>query len=353
MKVLLPFWDMAIIDRYRPQFEALSDEVSQLVILYIRGDPPEDWASNIVFLKSKIKKRGHKYLDWWFGKDEISKTLPHDLDIIYSLSGLWMNIYGQAIADHFKIPHLIRIRGSMIETRKYNGKGRLQNMLFGRVHTECFKNATLVTSIVQKYLPWLREIGLKEHQIGEVIPNGISLKDWTVKHPLKFTPGYAGRISKEKGSEFLEDLIKCTPEYSWIITGDIQDADFTVPPNCAYLGKTPFAEMDEFYNQVSLLVQPSFTEGFPNIILEAFVNEKLVIGSTDAYPEEVHIFGNRLELDMMVWISSLHQHSKRTLENRRLYGEHARRYVKRYTWEAHGKGIKAQLEKAIKIYDPL
>ena len=240
----------------------------------------------------------------------------------------------------------------MSETRKYNGRGRIQTWLFSKAHERALSQATLITSIVQKYLAYLRQNGLREDQIGEVVPNGVSM-DWTPKHPQIFTPGYAGRISKEKGSEFLLSLIENTPQFIWKVTGEIQDRDFVPPSNCHYLGKTPFPDMQGFYNQVSLLVQPSYTEGFPNIILEAFINKKTMIGSMDAYPEEVSVYGDRLELDQALWIDSLNRYAGMSYNVLRDMGENAKEYASLFTWENHGSRIAGQIEKAIKIRDPL
>lgn len=355
MKVLIPFWKLEIIDRYYPQFNALAKEISELIILYETGTPPKDMEPNISFLKFQLPKSLHRYLSLWKGKSRshLGETITRwDIDAVYSLSGLWMNIYGQAIADIFKIPHIIRMRGSMIETRKYNGKGKIQNWVFGKAHEDSLRKATLITSIVQKYLPYLRQIGLSEDQIGEVIPNGISL-NWIPEHPLRFIPGYAGRISKEKGSEFLLRLIKETPEYNWKVTGEIQDSDFVPPSNCHYLGKTPFDEMGSFYNQVSLLVQPSFTEGFPNIILESFINGKVVIGSLDAYPEEVTVYGDRIPLELELWIDSLKKWAEMSGGDRLNHGLNAKEYASLFTWTNHGSRIAGEIQKAIKLHKSL
>jgi len=355
MKVLIPFWKLEIIDRYYPQFNALAREISELIILYETGTPPEDMEPNVSFLKFTPPASPHRYLSWWLGKSHshlCTQITRWDIDAVYSLSGLWMNIYGHEIAEIFGIPHIIRMRGSMTETRKYNGKGRIQNLLFSRLHERALRSATLITSIVQKYIPYLKEIGLSEEQIGEVIPNGVGLRAFP-QHPDTFTPGYAGRISKEKGSEFLLKLIKETPDLTWKVTGEIQDLDFVPPSNCHYLGKTPFAEMDTFYDQVSLLVQPSHTEGFPNILLESFVNGKVVIGSLDAYPEEVAVYGDRLPLDLDLWVDSLNRWDNMTRGLRYNHGNNAREYAEMFTWDNHGSRIAGQIEKAISMNNSL
>ncbi len=353
MKVLLPFWNLDIIDRYQPQFDALACEVSELVILYTEGTPPDSMNANVSFIKYKLPDLGHKYLNWWYGKkyqEIVTQITRWDIDVVYSLSGLWMNMYGQAIADAMKIPHVIRIRGDMNQARKYQKKGIVQRLLFYRAFEACFRRATLVTSIVEKFIPWLREIGVSEDHIGEVIPNGVSVTGWSPEYPETFTPGYVGRVSKEKGSEFLLELIKATPQFTWIVTGPIQDLDFVPPNNCHYLGRTPFENIGEIYNKISVLIQPSHTEGFPNTLLEAFVNGKMVIGSEDAYPKEVSIYGARIPLDLDVWNEAINKFASMDPTTLRNWGENAKLYANLYTWENHGTRIAGQLQKAINLY---
>ncbi len=290
MNVLIPFFNLDLFDRFEPQLNALAEEVETLYLLHTRGVEPFSLKENIELVYFELPSRGHKYLNWWIGRKLVSSFVPTDLNVVYSLSGLWMHIYGQEIADFFDIPHVIRMRGNMAEARLYQGRGSVQRWLFYRSWEESFRKATLVTCIVEKFIPYLRTIGLRESQIGEVIPNGIDAISWSPMYPDLFTPGYAGRISEEKGSRFLLDLIKKTPQWTWRLTGDIQDQDFIPPGNCHYLGITSFKDMGEFYDKVSLLVLPSHSEGFPNTILEGYASGKLVLGSLDAVPQEIDIF---------------------------------------------------------------
>lgn len=354
MKVLLPFWNLGLIDRYQPQFDALASEISELVILYTEGTPPDYMNENVSFFRYELPRLGHKYLNWWYGKNESELGPQLDIfgvDVVYSLSGLWMNIYGQSIADMMRIPHVIRIRGDMNQARKYQKRGLVQRLIFYRAFESCFRRATLVTSIVEKFIPWLRDIGVSEDHIGEVVPNGVSVEGWAPEYPDTFTPGYVGRVSKEKGSEFLLELIKATPQFTWIVTGPIQDLDFVPPNNCHYLGRTPFENIGEIYNKIWVLVQPSHTEGFPNVLLESYINKKLVLGSVDAIPEEVTVFGRRMSLDSYwMWADVLVSLSKLPKESFEAWGAEAREYALGYTWKAHGEGIARQLQKAINLY---
>lgn len=353
MKVLLPFWNLDLIDRYEPQLLSLANEVDKLIILYTsggKGKSFDEFMFNTEFIKLPLPNMGQSHLNWWAGRKTAPSFVPSDLDVVYSLSGLWMNLYGQEIADYWDIPHVIRMRGDMSKVRLHQRRSHVERWLFHKTHEECFRKASLVTPIVEKYIPYLKTIGVRD--IGEVIPNGVDPRLGMSILPDRFTPGYAGRISKEKGSQFLMELIKSTPQYTWKITGEIQDQDFIPPDNCHYLGKTPFAYMGEFYNEVSCLVIPSFTEGFPNAILEGYINGKPVLGSVDAIPQEAKVFGMRADLDIETWSERLDilQTMWRTTPEKYIeLGNRAREYARSFTWKAHGRGIKRQLDKAISL----
>ena len=348
MKVLIPFFDLTHFDRYNPQLSYLADNLERLDILYRTGQVPEDHHPKFNFIKFEVPKRGHKYLDWYLGKEVIPSFVPPDLDIVYSLSGLWMNIYGDSIAKFWDIPHVIRLRGDMTNVRMFQQRGLVQRALFRGMHMRALRDATLIIPIVDKYRGYLERMMIP--QIGDTVPNGIEIPDREIFQPETFSPSYIGRISKEKGSEFLERLIDETPQYNWTIAGDIQDDDFTVPAHANYLGYVPFNLISDFYDQSSVIVLPSLAEGFPNTILEAYAHGKPIIGSREAIPEEVSVYGSRLTLKRMrTWIKAL-DIVDRLGQSPRI-GYNMREYVRdNYSWELYGARMRDQLDKAISKY---
>lgn len=348
MNVLIPFFDLTRFDRYDPQFSYLADNLDRLDIFYTRGQVPDVHHPKFNFIKFDLPNRGHKYLNWYLGKDVAPSFVPSDLDCIYSLSGLWMNVFGQSISKYWDIPHVIRLRGDMTSVRAYQGRGTFQRAVFRHLHFDALRSATLITPIVEKYRQYLRSLKIK--RIGDTVPNGVGVPDRDLVDPETFSPSFLGRISKEKGSEFLEELITETPQYNWILAGDIQDQDFTVPAHANYIGYVPYSQLSEFYDQVSCLVMPSFAEGFPNTILEAYAHGKPIIGTRDAIPKEISLFGQRLRgQDMRSWIKALDTVDKIGLPPR--FPDMMRKYVKdNYSWEQYGARMRDQLDKAISNY---
>jgi glycosyltransferase involved in cell wall biosynthesis len=348
MNVLIPFFDLTRFDRYVPQLSYLADNLDRLDILYRWGQPPKSHHPKFNFIKFDLPKKGHKYLDWFLGRDVVPSFVPSDLDLVYSLSGLWMNVYGRAISEFWDIPHVVRLRGDMSSVRLYQGRGAFQRAIFRQIHFEALKQATLITPIVEKYQLDLMRKGFRN--VGDTVPNGIKVSYDPVHDPETFSPSYIGRISKEKGSEFLEELISETPQYNWTIAGDIQDQDFTVPAHANYLGYVPYNEIKAFYDHSSVVVMPSLAEGFPNTILEAYAHGKPVIGTREAIPAEIRRFGVRLRRqEMRSWINALDCIDKiGTPPNQ---GERIKEYVREnYSWELYGSRMRDQLDKAISVY---
>lgn len=93
--------------------------------------------------------------------------------------------------------------------------------------------------------------------------------------------GYIGRFSEEKGIiNFVESiplLKRNLPEYSFFIGGegplrnDIENKlNLLEMKNINFIGWIDHQRLAEYLNELNLLVLPSFTEGLPNIMLEAF-----------------------------------------------------------------------------------
>ncbi len=93
--------------------------------------------------------------------------------------------------------------------------------------------------------------------------------------------GYVGRLSEEKGIlnliEAIPQIIKCNENLKFLILGEgklrNQIESYLIENNTdnrvTLAGWISFNELPKYLNQMRLLVLPSYTEGLPNVILEA------------------------------------------------------------------------------------
>ena len=100
------------------------------------------------------------------------------------------------------------------------------------------------------------------------------------RQPRSYVIGAAGRLSPEKGFEVLvraaERVLREQPDTGFVLFGEGPErARLQKQINAAGLGQSFIlagfrADLDRFLPHFDLLVLPSYTEGMPNVVLEAF-----------------------------------------------------------------------------------
>jgi glycosyltransferase involved in cell wall biosynthesis len=161
--------------------------------------------------------------------------------------------------------------------------------------------------------------------------------------------GFIGRFSKEKGIiifiEAIQIVSKKREDIEFIIGGDgalhetiinyIQKNN--LESKVKLVGWIPHDELPKYLNQLKLLVLPSYTEGLPNIILEAMACGTPVLTTpVGAIPDVIHdgengfIIKNNTQQDIAEDVIRILEHP--SLE---LVVKNAKKYVeKNYTYAA-------------------
>lgn len=127
----------------------------------------------------------------------------------------------------------------------------------------------------------------------EVIPHGCHLPEQVKSLPNKFTVGYLGAYGPDKGVRF---LIEAWRELNYadaklILGGRDSQSEWVKQLIIAFGGRSNIEcvgwvdNVSDFYNECSLYVQPSVTEGFGMEVLEACAHARPVIVSTDTGAE--------------------------------------------------------------------
>ncbi len=150
-------------------------------------------------------------------------------------------------------------------------------------HVPKAKSAVVIPSGVHSSLP------MSDIELNEMVSKiGISRRETTV--------GFVGRLSSEKGIEFLctiiRGLIRKDCKYQFVIIGDgplrymVEELRDKWPDNVVYLGEQD--DVNLYFQLMGVLLVTSQTEGMPMVIMEGFSYGVLVISTkVGGVPEAV------------------------------------------------------------------
>lgn len=134
---------------------------------------------------------------------------------------------------------------------------------------------TLANKIIVYSTCLIAERGLERHKgkISIAHEHFIDFEEFKVVKPLNKRDnivGYIGRLSEEKGFlNFLEAILEIPSNIKFLVIGNGELKDKIDNRLVEYPGWIPHDELPKQLNRLKLLVLPSYTEGLPNIILEA------------------------------------------------------------------------------------
>ena len=102
---------------------------------------------------------------------------------------------------------------------------------------------------------------------------------------------YIGRLRKEKGIFSLIDMVKNQKEIKLTVVGASEDEDKTINYQNIDIVKivSEKRKLIEFYDQNNITILPSYTEGYPMVVLESLSRQRPVI----IFGEIKHIISNR------------------------------------------------------------
>ena len=302
-RVLFPAWNMDSINWARLQntLKPIAER-NELLVIYPDHIPEvsETWATFI-----RIPSyRQFRMVDMQSLTDYVVKILMKapDFDVIYSFSsGPFFQMISTVIARMSGRPCIMHINGHGALARSFYMKA-VEKLKEDVVDTITLNNVDRLVPISSHLRDVIRERVLDPSRVIDPVPFSVDLEAFQLgPMPSKFCIGYAGRISPEKGTEFLLQVMAETPEIKYRVAGPIEKLDGKFPDNCNYTGVFEHFEMFHFYHLCSILTLPSYGEGISAQILEAYACGRGIICTPEAHPDELPVFGYEVPLDLEAW----------------------------------------------------
>lgn len=219
----------------------------------------------------RMKNLGY-FIFWVKILFEVKKINP---DIVH-VQGMWTSICGYLAKEFLKIPYVLYARGSDVYRPEISLKLILRTML---------KNADAVIALTEDMKKNIQKTYNRE---VFVIPNGIDLEKFVnISRKNLLLSNYTkkilfvGRLHPVKGVRYLIEAMKIIKEKDLyaklIIVGDGEEREklqklankMGLLDSITFTGQIPNQNVSQYMAMSDILVLPSLSEGFPNVILEA------------------------------------------------------------------------------------
>ena len=363
MKLIFPFtyMDQWYFGRYEDQIRALCNNFEKVTIIVQFGVPVKHDIENLEVLINKIATGQNRkitvriknfvkkitFIQWFKRVEQNKQIVEHwvkegiegDAILSYSGAGLNQTLHCN-IGEALGIPVIHRMRGDGV-TERSKGLNIFSALISNHFHYSSLKRYSLHIPINLDYQAKLIKWGVSPGRITEPVGLGVDTDQFKGKSkPTRLTLGYFGRLEKAKNIDFLIEVMKQTPNVDYIVLGR-NPRKYKFPSNVRYLGYVAKSKMPIYYEQIIALVNPSFSEGFPNVLLEAYATKTPVFGSPATFPLGVPIFGEEIELDVESWVNAIDAIKIRHLIKN---GAKARKWVQNSTWEKWGEVMAKHIE---------
>lgn len=215
------------------------------------------------------------------------------VDVLLCYQILNSGLIGMLAQALLGIPMVLSVRGSKAYRLR---DSRFQHLVVPPILSRARRVVVQSKHILEDMLEQFQLAG--ENKLAEsvlrktvVIPNGISLENARRSQGRKVI--FVGRLIKDKGVADLINSMKELPEYELIIVGDGPEREHleSISRGMAvtFTGLVMPSQVKEYLQQARILVLPSHSESFPNVIMEAMACGVPVVATrTGGIPSLVH-----------------------------------------------------------------
>lgn len=263
---------------------------------------------NGINLKHVERNQMNSFMDYFFSQIKISYNiiqLRKDVDTWIFFIGASNFLLSMLVAKLFKKNVILMLAGSINEDlrKDFHGVSLIfQDFLleFGRLISDriiVYSNNIINEMGIKRYIKKIR-LGSEHFIDGTIFKKSVSLDN------RKNIIGYIGRFSEEKGVLNLIESISLFNlkygskiDFQFFLIGDgILKSKIvrfiknnSIEKKISFIGWVDHVELPRYLNQIKILVLPSYTEGLPNIMLEAMACGTLILAtSVGSIPDIIH-----------------------------------------------------------------
>jgi glycosyltransferase involved in cell wall biosynthesis len=207
----------------------------------------------------------------------------HRINVIYIVDGIYYELSGLALAKLARIPLVFRLRANEMKLRSVLHYNFLKRFLNNFVTIITIKNAKQLVCISHELYALVLGMGIDPSKV-KIVYHGVDsnrFKPMKVKKLFSKTALFVGNFAQNKGASVIVETAKHLENIHFLIVGpksaDLETSE--MPKNMHFMGTISHGHMPLYYNMCDVLVLPSFSEGCPDVILEAFASCKPVVAS--------------------------------------------------------------------------